>query len=182
MPLAAALRPPFARLALLALLAAGPTGAVRAEPAPVTAGPGITVLSYGVYCPPRVSGQMDAPETESGTVNLLADTPQISRNGQEVPAALGLAFGLVYSSDRDLGLVRFQALRPGRSVPEVYYGTVAAGETGTQGFTFETPSELETGRWRFEGWSEDTLLYRVEFDVLPAEALPGLSQLCGLTS
>lgn len=182
MTLAVLLRRAFARFAILALLAGVPANPLGAEPAPVTASPGISILSYGVYCPPRVSGQMDAPETESGSVNLLADLPRIARNGQEVPAVLGLAFGLVYLSDRDLGVVRFQALRPGRETPEIYYGSVTAGENGTQGFTFETPSELEAGRWRFESWSGDTLLYRVEFDVLPADALPGLAQLCGLTS
>jgi hypothetical protein len=168
------------RLALLAAITAAP--ALQAGPAPVFAAPGITLLAYGTYCPPPVEDEMAAPETESGIINLLADLPRIARNGQQVPAVLGMAFGVIYRSDHDLADVRFQALRPGRETPEIWRGAVTGESRETQGFTFETPDELEIGLWRLEAWEDDTLLYRAEFEVLPPDALPGLAQACGLTS
>jgi hypothetical protein len=49
-------------------------------------------------------------------------------------------------------------------------------------FRFDYDHELVPGIWRFEAWEAGTLLYSVEFEVVPAEALPQIAQACGATS
>jgi hypothetical protein len=172
-------RPPPPLLALLAALAAAPA---MADPTPVTTAPGILIENHGVHCNVEVAGTQAAPNTESGLVDLLVGTPEFAFPGQEVPARLGISFGVVAVPDRDIFNVQFLTWRPSATAPEFWFADMAADAPHIQGFMFETPTELETGLWRFEAREGEDLLYSVEFEVLPGSALPGVTSDCNLLS
>jgi hypothetical protein len=47
-----------------------------------------------------------------------------------------------------------------------------------RGFVFEFPKELVPGLWAMEAYDGETLLYRVEWQVLPGDQLPGIGSDC----
>jgi hypothetical protein len=169
---------PQTLLAALALTA-GPT---LAKPVPPTAAPGIVIETYGVHCNIESAGTLAAPNTESGVVDLMSGTPEFTRRQQDLPARIGISFAVVAISDRDIFDVRMTTWKPGATRPEYWVSDMVAGEQSIQGFMFETPSELITGLWRLEAYDGDTLLYSVEFDVLPGDQLPGVTSDCNFVS
>lgn len=171
--------PPASLLALPAVLAAG---LAMADPAPPEAAPGIVIENHGVHCNVETTGTIAAPDTESGQVNLLSGTPEFAFPGQEIPARLGISFGIVAVPDRDIFNVQFLTWKPGATQPEFWYSDMTADAPHIQGFMFETPPELITGIWRFEAREGETTLYQIEFDVLPGNALPGVTSDCNLLS
>ena len=173
---------PCPKLPLLALPAALAAATAMADPAPPEAAPGILIENHGVHCNVETTGTQAAPDTESGEVNLLSGTPEFAFPGQEVPARLGISFGVVAVPDRDIFNVQFLTWKPGATKPEFWFADMTADAPHIQGFMFETPPELVTGLWRFEAREGDTTLYRVEFDVRPGSDLPGVTSDCHLLS
>lgn len=169
-------------LRLLAPLFAVSAGTALADPAPPTAAPGIVIEAYGVHCNVETEGTQVAPDTESGFINLLSGTPEFTYRRQQVPARIGISFAVVAVPDRDIIDARLVTWKPGATEPEFWYSDMAAGEPTIQGFMFETPPELLPGLWRLEAYEGETLLYSVEFDVLPGSALPGVTSDCNLLS
>lgn len=151
--------------------------AVAAPVAPI-AGAGITDLQVGVLCSPRVLDRTDAPETKLGYTNTVKGPPSIRFEQQIVPAALGISFGVMFTSDRVLTNVRNLTYRPGSTQPDVYYSQIDAAPGRYRGFGFEFPEELELGLWRLESWQGDQLLFRAEFDVVPEASLPEFAAQC----
>lgn len=171
------------RLALLLTLLASPALAAPAEP---QAGAEVAWLEVGVFCALQAMDRMPAPGTASGWIHVPASEITFHwPDRQVVPAAIGLAFGV-----RVMGAPGFatsdgaeaRVMRPGRTTPEVWASGISdAGDT-LSFFRFDTPEELVPGLWTFEGWDGDTLLYRVEFEVVPAAALPEIVDACGAVS
>ena len=170
---------PALMLSLAVMPAAAP---VAAAPAVPEAGAGIDLLDVGIYCLPSDTRPEAAPETELGYINVYDGTPRFIHHRQTVPAVLGLSFGVHYTSDHDIGDVRVETWRPGQTRPDAWTVSVAADAAQSNGFTFETTDEMRTGTWRMEAWDGTRLLYRVEFDVQPADALPGIGPDCDLMS
>jgi hypothetical protein len=169
------------RSLILALALALP---LRAEPALPQADPLVATLKVGVFCALQAMDQRPAPGTLSGWIHVpdgLIDFHWPDR--QVVPAVLGLAFGVksqmvpgVFASGE------MRVYRPGRATPETWDSTFS--DTGEQFgfFRFDREDELIPGIWRFEAWEGATRLYSVEFEVVPAAALPDIAQACGATS
>ena len=170
------------RALILALLVALTAAPLWADPAPPEAGPGIELVNIGIYCVPSETRQQAAPETELGYINLYEGVPRFTHHRQTVPAILGLSFGVHFVADRDIAEVRVETWRPGAARPDAWPAALTAGSAQSNGFTFETTDEMQTGLWRMEAWDGSVLLYRVEFDVLPADALPGIGPDCDLMS
>jgi hypothetical protein len=156
--------------------------AALAEPAPPVASPGVEIIGVGVYCRPEIETTEDAPETELGYVGLLPGVPELVFQQQEIPARLGISFGIITVTDRDIPGARMETWRPGAERPDIWYSDVIAGSPRISGFGFDFANELITGTWRMEAWEGDTRLYSVEFEVLPGTALPGVSSDCSLLS
>lgn len=171
------------RLALLLTLLASPALAAPAEP---QAAPQVARLEVGVFCALQAMDRMPAPGTASGWIHV--PTSEITfhwPDRQVVPAALGLAFGV-----RAMGAPGFatsdgaeaRVTRPGGTTPEVWSSGISdAGDT-LSFFRFDTEDELLPGLWTFEGWDGETRLYHVEFEVVPAAAVPEIVDACGATS
>lgn len=167
-------------LFLLILLAFGP--AAVAEPALPTSSPGIAITAAGIFCAKGTTLRQDAPGTSLGYIQLLHGTPEIAFHQQEVPARLGVLFGVIVTADRDIPEVRNVTWKPGATTPEVWFANLSADVPKSRGFSFDFAEELVPGIWRMEGYEGDRLLYSVEFEVLPGSALPGVGSDCNLLS
>lgn len=166
------------------MLALALTGPLQAEPAPPTADPMVASLKVGVFCALQAMDQRPAPGTLSGWIHVpdsMIDFHWPDR--QIVPAAIGLAFGVksrmvpgVFASGE------MRVYRPGSTTPETWDSTFSDLSEQFGFFRFDREDELISGIWRFEAWEADTRLYSVEFEVVPAAALPEIAQACGAVS
>jgi hypothetical protein len=169
----------------LALLLAFLTAPALAEPALPAPGPLVATIKVGVFCALQAMDQAPAPGTLSGWIHVPDGEITFHwPDRQVVPAALGLAFGvkaqLVPGAFTTAGQMR--VYRPGLTTPEVWdtgFGDLAPSFAF---FRFDTEDELIPGIWRFEAWDGTTQLYAVEFEVVPAAAVPELVQACGAIS
>ncbi|WP_333817385.1 DUF3859 domain-containing protein [Tabrizicola sp.] len=170
------------RLALaLALALSSP---VQADPAPPQAAPLVASLRVGVFCALQAMDQRPAPGTLSGWIHVpdrMIDFHWPDR--QVVPAAVGLAFGVKSRLvDGAFAAGEMRVYRPGSTTPETWESGFS--DTGEQFafFRFDRDEELIPGLWRFEAWEGETQLYSVEFEVVPAAALPEIVNACGAIS
>lgn len=157
---------------------------LRADPALPSADPMVASLKVGVFCALQAMDQRPAPGTLSGWIHVPDGPIDFHWPDQQiVPAVIGLAFGV--KSQMIPGVFaqgEMRVYRPGATTPETWESTFA--DTGEQFgfFRFDREDELIPGLWRFEAWGGETRLYTVEFEVVPAAALPGIAQACGATS
>lgn len=145
-------------------------------------GPGITLQEIGIYCRADAETTEPAPETTLGYIFLLESMPELAFKQRQVPARLGISFGLVVTADYDITGARIDTWRPGGTKPDVWYSDFAAGVPQMGGFSFDFADELITGLWRMEAYDGDTLLYSVAFDVRPGSEMPGVTSDCNLLS
>ena len=171
-------RPLHAVLAALYLAVAAMPA--LAELAPVRTAPGLVIEKLGIYCKLESEGREAAPGTDLGYVQVLSATPEFAFEQREIPARLGISFGIMAISDRDIPQARIEVSRPGLSKPDVWYSDFNAGVSEVRGFSFDFAHELVPGIWRFSAHDGDLLLYSVEFEVLPGSELPGVSSDCNL--
>jgi hypothetical protein len=167
------------RLLALALVLATP---LLAEPAPPAPDALVAEIEVGVFCALQEMGKAPAPGTQSGWVHVPEGELGFHwPDRQVVPAALGLAFGvkarLVPGASAPFGEAR--VYRPGLATPDAWATDFSDQEGGMIFFRFDTEEELIPGLWRFEAWDGELQLYSVEFEVVPAAALPEIVQACG---
>ncbi|MCX7287472.1 MAG: DUF3859 domain-containing protein [Rhodobacterales bacterium] len=174
--------PLLVRHLLAVLFAAICATIVLAGPVPPFTASGISFAGLGVYCDEDDTQTEAAPGTSLGYVHILRNQPRIAFSQQEVPARLGVHFGVVVVSDRDIAVVRNETWKPGATRPEVWFTELAAKVPRARGFVFELEDELVTGIWRMDAFDGDLLLYSVEWEVKPASDLPGISSNCDLLS
>lgn len=152
------------------------------EPARPFTAPGVTIQDLGVYCRPGTTTREAAPGTTLGYIHQLSGLPVIAFRRQDVPARLGIHFGVIVMTDRDIPGVRAETWKPGASRPEVWHTDHLAGVPRARGFLFEFPEELVVGTWRMDAYDGETLIYSVEWEVRPGGALPGVTSDCDLMS
>lgn len=169
----------LARTLPLALMLALPA---RAEPVPPYLAPGVTLVDLGIFCQPGTTTREDAPETALGYVHAITDLPTVAFRQQEVPARIGVNFGVIVAFDRDLTGVRAETWKPGVPTPDVWYTDETADVPRARGYVLEFPDELLPGLWTMEAYDGDTLLYRVHWEMLPGDQLPGVGSACEFVS
>lgn len=156
-----------------------------AGPAAPAIAPEIATLEVGVFCALQAMDRMPAPGTASGWIHVpTTDIRFHWPDRQVVPAALGLAFGVEATGRPGWASTNAEAqvTRPGAPAPEVWDTGISDAGGALAFFRFDTEDELVPGIWTFEAWDGDTRLYRVEFEVVPAAALPEIVDACGATS
>lgn len=155
-----------------------------AEPAPPQAAPEVASLTAGIFCALQAMNQRPAPGTLSGWIHVPEG--EIAFHWPEtrvVPAQIGLAFGVKSRMQPGIFLDgQMRVFRPGSATPETWDSSFS--DLGEQFgfFRFDREDELLPGIWRFEAWAGDDRLYAVEFEVVPAAALPEIAQACGAIS
>lgn len=173
--------------ALFAMLVPVPPVAAEpgAKPEPPVFAATVASLEWGIFCALQEMDRAPAPGTASGWIHVPKDEIGFHwPDRQVVPAALGLGFGVRITArpgwDSAAGEAR--VWRPGAQAPETWPSDIYSFGPTMAFFRFDTPDELQTGTWVFEGWDGDRRLYRAEFEVVSAEAVPGIAQACGATS
>ena len=166
-------------LALLTLIAAP----ALADPAPPQGAPQIDALQAGVFCALQPMDRMPAPGTTSGWLHV--PTGEVAfhwPDRQIVPASIGLAFGVrvqgvqgFSTSDR----AEVRVTRPSGALTDWWSSGISDAGASVVFFRFDTVDELIPGLWAIEGWDGETRLYRVEFEIVPADALPEIVNACG---
>lgn len=170
-------------LVLLATLM--PFGPAQAGPTQPDHGPQVARLEAGVFCALQAMDRMPAPGTEAGWIHVpTADIRFHWPDRQVVPAALGIAFGVEAQAVPGFSTAAAEARisRPGRSQPETWATGLSDAGAALTFFRFDTEAELVPGLWTLELWDGPIRLYRVEFDVVPAAALPEIAEACGAVS
>ncbi|MFZ1470419.1 MAG: hypothetical protein WAT09_15805 [Paracoccaceae bacterium] len=159
--------------------------AALADPAPPQHGPQIARLELGVFCALQAMDRMPAPGTTDGWIHVPTGNVRFHwPDRQVVPAAIGLAFGVKatgavgWSSET----AEVRVYRPGHEVPDVWNAGISEWGGTLSFFRFDTVDELIPGLWRFEVWEGDIRHYQVQFQVVPADAVPDLVQACGAVS
>ena len=145
----------------------------------------IASLNYGVYCADPPVELEEAPETAAGVVNIVPTLPDMRAETTLVPARIGIGFGvLVEAHEGDfldpVTVTITHPPYPDSGIEVERWITSIDGEgPALVGFSFETDSELVLGPWSFEAEHEGELLFRVEFEVVPAAMVPELAQCAG---
>jgi hypothetical protein len=141
-------------------------------------------LDYGVYCAEAPVDLQEAPGTVAGVVNVVPELPVLRAETTLVPAQIGIGFGvLVEAADGfvfdGVSITITHPPYPDSGIEVEGWTTSLDDETtGLVGFSFEVESELVTGRWTFEAAHDGDLLFRIDFEVVPAAMLPGVAQGC----
>ena len=169
----------------LGLAPALAAGLASAEPAPPLHDPVVARIEAGVFCAWQAMDQRPAPGTLSGWIHVPDGEITFHwPDRQVVPASLGLAFGVKAQllPGEFAAYVDMRVYRPGSDLPEIWDSSIGDLSPSIAFFRFDHEHELVPGPWRFEAWEGETQLYSVEFEVVPAAALPEISQACGATS
>lgn len=165
------------KILIIALTVCSSLAAAGTTPAPQHSAQ-IAQLAAQVMCSPRITDRTTAAQISDGFINQAKALPKLRFDQQAVPAAIGVSFGVVFQPEHALADVRNLTYRPNQAKPDVYYADIPAKPDRFNGFSFELPEELQIGLWRFESWQGDSLLYRAEFQVVPADSLPQLVAQC----
>jgi hypothetical protein len=158
---------------------------VLADPAPPQPGPLIAEIKVGVFCALQTMDQAPAPGTLSGWIHVPEGEVDFHwPDRQVVPATLGLAFGVKarLTSGAAAAYGEIRVYRPGNPAPEFWASSLTDLGDSLAFFRFDHDHELIPGIWTFEAWDGEMLLYSVDFEVVPPEAVPEIVQACGATS
>lgn len=146
--------------------------------------PPLVLEAHGVICDIELQGNRPAPETLSGMLNLIDQDRAIDITTAQVPAELGLSFGIRTT------------LIPGASVPEVtvvvihppmgpegvtverWSAAMNFGEASLNLFTFEQDYELVQGDWMFRIERDGRVLLQQSFEVTAPGTVPVVQNAC----
>lgn len=152
---------------------------------PVTYDSARVSVEWGVYCETPTIGSQSAPDTAAGQIDILAEVPDFIWSTHQVPAYPGMSFGVKTTERSGAGIpvVTVRLTHPPlleSGVTEQTYtsGIASGGAVSINSYTFDFPEELVTGTWTLEAYDTRGLIYRVEFDVVPPETLPGIAGNC----
>ncbi len=147
--------------------------------------PAVLGFEAGIICavaPDRVD---DAPDTVSGTKHVVDDPPPFVSTSRQVPAALGVGFGVSAQSADPAGIsgVTMVVSHPpfaGNGTREQSFRTFLPGnEPGITFYQFDYAYELALGRWTLTTYDADgTVLFSIPFEVVAPETVPGLADVC----
>lgn len=170
-----------AALSILALM----TGPALAQmPKDVVLSPLVTGFDFGLYChtpPDRIE---EAPGTAAGVVNMLDVLPEFRARQAQVPAALGIAFGVHVSVadgavyDPSLVTITHPPYPDTGIEVEQWLTSIDGGAPNLVGFSFEVPSELVLGAWTISAAYDDEQLFEITFDVVASDQFPEIAQMC----
>ena len=65
-------------------------------------GPLMSAFQAGMVCAPKVIGTTPAPDTVAGVTNVIEDLPPFVSAGRNVPAVLGMGFGILSGSKQQM--------------------------------------------------------------------------------
>lgn len=145
----------------------------------------IISVEAGVICPPEPVGTVPAPGTLAGVTHIIAQEPEFVATGQQVPAVLGVGFGVKAQAANADGIepVNMVLTHPamGRDgvTSQNFMTRISGRDPSLTFYQFDYPYELVTGIWQFTAMAGETVLYSVSFDVVDPRQVPKLADVCG---
>jgi hypothetical protein len=138
----------------------------------------------GVFCAPPTAGTNPAPDTVAGTTHIVDVTPEFLSNSRQVPAVIGLGFGVLAKAKRDdlrdvTMIVTHPPMGPDGVTRQSFMTSITADIASMTYYQFDRESELLPGVWTLEAVHEGETVYRARFTVVPPEALPAVAAACG---
>ncbi|MEL6683242.1 MAG: DUF3859 domain-containing protein [Pseudomonadota bacterium] len=147
--------------------------------------PDISVIEAGIICPPETVGSSPAPDTIAGTTHLIDEEPPFVTTTRVVPAVINLGFGVKAQTRIAGGInqVTMVVTHPEMGAEAVegqsFLTRISDIEPSLTFYQFDYDYELLPGAWTMTALRDDEILYQVNFEVVPPEALPELAGLCG---
>nr|WP_244867739.1 DUF3859 domain-containing protein [Vannielia litorea] len=136
-------------------------------------------LEFGLTCPLPIVSSEDAPGTENGRVDIFEGEVRFVDSHQQVPAVLGVGFGVKAWARPDAAPTRITI----RSLHPAFPGTGTTSQSFTSHlgpnapmthvFTFDLPHEATPGLWQLQALAGGRMIYSVSFKVVPPEAYSG---------
>ena len=155
-----------------------------AQPANAQEQSPIALQEHGVICTINLQGQQPAPDTETGHINVIDETRGIDVFTDQVPAHLGLSFGIrtVLSKGAILDGVRISVthppMGPERITQQSWEASLHSGASALNLFTFEDTHELVQGTWIFQLTFAGNILSEQRFEVTPPGSVPTVQYAC----
>lgn len=144
----------------------------------------ITDFEYGLICGAEATRTEPAPDTTTGTIQILEGWQKIILRTQVVPMVTGIGFGvsLKPASPRNLNDVRITITHPPYigfgDTRESWFTDFSADGNNLNFFEFEHDFEMVKGQWTLEAHQGDTMLYSATFEVVDPSQVPHLANLC----
>ena len=144
----------------------------------------IAEIQTGVVCAPERSDVVAAPDTISGTKNVIDHDPPFVSRKHRVPAVLGVGFGVkARAAEGPLASVRFTVVHPpmgpSRVTRQSFETVIGSNDLSLTFYQFDHAYELVLGTWKMTATQGDLLLYSAEFEVLAPDQVPELAGVCG---
>jgi hypothetical protein len=142
-------------------------------------------MEAGVICAPETTGVKEAPGTVAGTTHIIDAEPPFVATSRRVPAVLGIGFGIKSQALDEAGIdgVQMTVTHPpmgnGGQTVQTFSSTIRGTDPSLTFYQFDFDYELLPGIWQMEAASNGETLYRATFEVLPAEQVPELAEICG---
>lgn len=140
--------------------------------------PGVVLLEAGIYCPEVADGRMEAPDTESGYIDLLSGEVRAAYLGNVVPGEIGIGFGMRYQVEPETGMIsgRMVVTHPpmGDSgiTRQSYTVILDPAQSNMSQYDFDFPYEIVQGTWTMTLEIAGLPALRQSFTVVPPEAAP----------
>lgn len=141
-------------------------------------------ITFGAFCQRPSVGEVPAPDTAAKKIDLIDGTPEIRWPGHVIPAAPGISFGVrtMTHDAESLWPVMIELTHPAFAESgtshQTYYTTLGGSDASINAYSFDLPEELVTGTWTLTAVYAGDVLYSVNFEVVPAEALPEIANGC----
>lgn len=144
----------------------------------------ISSVEVGIFCPAPPVGSAPAPRTIAGATHIIAEEPRFAALGAQVPAVIGMGFGVKsQAADPDgLGAITMVLTHPpmgeGQITLQQFQTRISGQESSLTMYQFDYPYELVEGIWMFTALQGERALFSASFEVVDAEDLPELARLC----
>lgn len=147
-------------------------------------GAGLAQLVHGVYCAQQPERRDPAPETASGTINIVPAIPDFQFRQKLVPAEVGIGFGVLAWAPPGVLLSPVTVTvthppYPDTGITVERWVTDIDDGPNLMGFSFDSASELVLGEWTFSAVNaEGEELYFIAFEVVAPELMPQIISTC----
>lgn len=145
----------------------------------------IASMEAGVICAPEVVDLRVAPDTVSGTTNVIDSDPPFVSNTNRVPAVLGIGFGVkaMAADPAGIGEVLMVVTHPPMgdqgATRQSFMSRVNGTETSLIFYQFDYGYELLPGTWTMTAFAGKVVIYEATFEVVPPRMVPELAEVCG---
>lgn len=180
-------QPRLRTLSIALLYAVTLTGAAQAQDeatANPRTSPLLADLIYGAYCAQTPERLDPAPDTASGTINIVPAVPDFRFRQKIVPAQVGIGFGVVAWAPPGMVIDPVTVIvthppYPDSGITTERWVTEIDDGPNLMGFSFDHAHELVLGEWTFSGLgAEGEELFFISFEVVAPEVMPQVVEAC----